>query len=246
VKLLFNQQTAFHNISVYDTEELDGKRGRFRILQFGTEASQGALDLNQPDRILFEYPRAILHLMEFHNPDFGHVFAIGHGIGTIAAACPGRRFLTAELDPLVVQLSREYFGCQQQDILIGDGRQLLQEQDPGSFDYLILDAFTAEGTPAHLVSQEMFELASSRLHEGGMLLMNVTGRPGYDRRLGAIFTTLGQSFSHVIAFSLPPQSQGDRLNVILAASMKPILYQGRQMAGFQEIQLPPGYVIRDY
>lgn len=71
-------------IQVYETTELYGERGRFRVLQFSGDAIQGALDLDHPRRVVFEYPRAMIHLMEAGEPYFEDVFLIGHGIGTIA------------------------------------------------------------------------------------------------------------------------------------------------------------------
>lgn len=58
------EQNNDQEITVMDTQELYGEKGNFRVLQFSNEAIQGAMDLDQPERILFEYPRAIIHLVE--------------------------------------------------------------------------------------------------------------------------------------------------------------------------------------
>ncbi|WP_336785796.1 hypothetical protein [Paenibacillus sp. MMO-177] len=94
---------------VGDVNELFGKKGNFRVLQFSDTLVQGALDLDDPQRIVFEYPRAIIHLLEHNHSRLERVFQIGHGIGTIARHFPGARFKTAELDKRIVLASERYF-----------------------------------------------------------------------------------------------------------------------------------------
>ena len=113
----FKEFSHNHEITVYDTQELYGEKGNFRVLQFLDEAVQGAIDLNNPQRIMFEYPRAMIHLMEVNNPSFEDVFVIGHGIGTIASRFSDKRFKIAELDDKVVELSKRYFGYRQDNVV---------------------------------------------------------------------------------------------------------------------------------
>jgi spermidine synthase len=245
LQVLYSASTGTHEISVYDTDELYGERGRFRVLQFGDGAVQGAMDLDDPARIVFEYPRAILHLMDSLQPSCRDVFLIGHGIGTIAGSSGDRRIKTVELDETVVELSRMYFGCRQANVFIGDGRQLLDSEENGAYDAIIVDAFTEKGVPRQLCSQGFFRLASAKLCASGSVFMNVFGRVRNDHLIGAIRKTIGMEFPFVRAFSLPPQGPGAIQNIILAASRRPIDYQARRMAGFAEVELLPGYVLED-
>ena len=68
-----------------------------------------------------------------------------------------------------------YFNYGLNNVLIGDGRQLLAEQADGRLDYIVLDAFTKEGTPRHLSTLEFFRLAKEKLGDRGMLLLNRDG-----------------------------------------------------------------------
>jgi spermidine synthase len=232
-------------ISVYDTDELYGEKGTFRVLQFSEAAVQGAVDLNRPERIVFEYPRAIIHLMEHNDPQFEDVFMIGHGIGTIVSHLPGKPFKTAEFDEQVVELSRRYFHCSTDHVVIGDGRGILTGEAPQSYDYIILDAFTAEGTPRHLTSREFFRLAQDKLDAEGAVIVNLMGRGGHDPSVASVYTTLLEQFAYVKAFLLPSEGAGALRNMILTGSSRPIGYQGRQMAGFVEIEPHRGHVISD-
>ncbi|WP_046230090.1 spermidine synthase [Paenibacillus algorifonticola] len=244
-RVWFEERTAHHEIAVYDTMELDGEKGRFRVLQFSGEATQGALDLKRPERILFEYPRAIIHLMESNQAAFENVFLIGHGIGTIAGYFAEKSFKVAELDETVVQLSRTFFGYNQDNVIIGDGRALLAGEADRAYDYVIVDAFTREGTPRQLVSLEFFCLIQQKLSEGGAVILNLMGRGERDRLIHAIMLTLGELFACTKAFILPADGAADLQNIIIIGSDKPIAFQARQMAGFVELEPGQGYIIRD-
>lgn len=230
--LLAQVETEDGIITVYETQELYGEKGRFRILQFADEAIQGALDLKQQGRMIFEYPRALVHLMACHRPQFERAFIIGLGIGTIARHWADRQILSAEASRDVAELSRRYFGCEQLRVEIGDGGLLLAEQPDGRFDYIVVDAFTSEGTPSHLTSPSFYELAASKLEEGGALLFNLMGRRQQDRSIQMIYADLQERFAHVQAFILPADRGHDLHNIILAAAQTPIRCQARQMAGF--------------
>lgn len=243
--LLFKTSSPNHEISVYDTTELYGEKGKFRVLEFSNKAIQGAMDLNDPERILFEYPRAIIHLIECNTPSFENVFIIGHGIGTIAGHYPEKRFKVAELDHKVVELSKRFFGYRKDNVSIGDGRQILESEDQQAYDFIVLDAFTEKGTPLHLISKEFFGICREKLDSSGLIVMNLFGKGENDQLMNAIHTTLSEEFAYIKAFSLPSEGIADIQNIILVGRNKPIGFQARQMAGFTEIELGQGYIIRD-
>lgn len=243
--ILFQTNNNNHKIKVYETTELYGEQGEFRVMEFSNTAIQGALDLNDSRRILFEYPRAIIHLMDWNLPSFEDVFVIGHGIGTIAGYYSEKSFKVAELDNEVVDLSRRYFGYSKDNVLIGDGRQILENESPHTYDYIILDAFTSAGTPRHLISSEFFSIARSKLNATGFIIMNLMGKGEHDPLVNAIHTTLGEEYPYIKSFALPSESPADLQNIIIIGGGSPIHFQARQMAGFNEIQLGQGYLIHD-
>ena len=242
---LYRTSTGHQEIQVYDTTELYGEKGRFRVLQFSGEAIQGALDLAHPRRVVFEYPRAVIHLMECNEPYFEDVFIIGHGIGTIAGYYAEKRIRSAEVNPEVVELSRQYFGYTGNNVRVGDGRTLLEKEQDNTYDYIILDAFTAEGTPQHLISSGFFSLARRKLQRRGSVIMNLMGRSDNDRLMNAIHTTVSEQFAYIKAFALPSEGLADIRNILLMASDRPIRHQARQMAGFVQITLGQGHIIQD-
>ncbi|MDF2669273.1 MAG: spermidine synthase [Paenibacillus sp.] len=214
-------------------------------MEFSGEAVQGAIDLNDPQRIVFEYPRAMIHLMEFNDPSFEDVFVIGHGIGTIAGHFAEKRFKVAELDAAVVELSKRWFGYSKDNVIIGDGRLILESEVSHAYDYIILDAFTDQGTPRHLTSKDFFGITRDKLDSHGSIVINLIGKGENDKQINAIHTTLSEVYGYTKSFSLPIDGEGPVRNIIIIGRNKPIGFQARHMAGFSEVELGRGHIIID-
>jgi spermidine synthase len=113
------------------------------------------------------------------------VGVVGLGVGTLAAwTRPGDAMRFYELDPEVVRLSagetpvftfvREARG--ELSIVTGDGRLALAAEDPQGFDVLVLDAFSSDAIPTHLLTREAFSVFERHLAPGGALVVQVTNR----------------------------------------------------------------------
>jgi predicted methyltransferase len=107
---------------------------------------------------------------------------LGLGAGTMAAfgdAAHHVRFY--EIDPDVVPIAQQYFtflsrcgsNC---DVVIGDGRLQLAREPDGAFDFLLLDAFSSDSVPTHLVSREALMLYMAKLKPDGVLVFHVSNR----------------------------------------------------------------------
>jgi spermidine synthase len=128
------------------------------------------------------------------------------GVGAGSMSCYARtnenwRFF--EIDPLVVKLARDpklfsYFSrCQPSaQFVMGDARLTLGHTQPGSFDYLIIDAFSSDSIPVHLLTKEAVELYLSRLSPNGLLAMHISNQ---HMDLHAVASTLARSIPGVHA-----------------------------------------------
>lgn len=111
-----------------------------------------------------------------------HVGVVGLGVGTIATyARPGDRFRFYEINPDVVRLAREHFyylqDCRgETEMIVGDARLMLERESPQQFDVLILDAFSSDAIPAHLLTIEAFEAYKRHLKPNGTLLVHISNR----------------------------------------------------------------------
>ncbi|WP_238392542.1 spermidine synthase [Paenibacillus antri] len=235
VNVIWKRTSPDQSLTVYETTELYGERGRFRVLAFSEAAVQGAIDLSDPDRFVLEYPRAMLHVMECTDPTFEDVFLIGHGVGTMPGRLQGKRLRIAELDADVAELSASHFGYRGVPPVIGDGRLLLEREAPQSLDFVVVDAFTEDGVPDRLVDADFFRLAREKLDDRGAALFNVTVRGERDLRTSSVFAALRAEFAYAKAFVLPSANAADQRNAILVGGSSPIRYQARRMAGFVEV-----------
>jgi hypothetical protein len=120
-----------------------------------------------------------LALEQFREPGMS-VGLIGLGVGTLAAyGRPGETFRFYELNPQVVDLARRefyYLGDSEArtEVVVGDGRLSLERDRDRRFQILVVDAFSSDSIPVHLMSREAFELYFSRLRPGGVLAVHVS------------------------------------------------------------------------
>jgi spermidine synthase len=112
---------------------------------------------------------------------------IGLGTGTTAAyGRPGDRFTYYEIDPAMVAIAENeaYFSFLADarargveiDINIGDGRLRLAEAAVGTYDAIIVDAFSSDAIPAHLLTVEALADARLKLKPGGLLAYHLSNR----------------------------------------------------------------------
>jgi len=107
---------------------------------------------------------------------------IGLGAGSMAAYTDSGSTMTFfEIDPDIEFVARRYFTflsrCGTQcRVVVGDGRLELEKLPEGQLDLLMLDAFSSDAIPAHLLSREAIQLYLSRLAPDGVILFHVSNR----------------------------------------------------------------------
>lgn len=110
------------------------------------------------------------------------VGVIGLGVGTLASY--GRkddRYTFYEINPLVIDLAKTQFDFVSQsqaqiDIISGDARLSLERQSPQQFDVFLVDAFSGDAIPVHLLTREALELYFRHLKPQGVLAIHVSNR----------------------------------------------------------------------
>jgi hypothetical protein len=113
------------------------------------------------------------------------VGVLGLGVGTLAAwSRPGDVFRFYELDPEVLRLSqgaspvftflRDARGGV--EVRLGDGRVALESEAPQGYDALVVDAFSSDAVPTHLLTLEAFAAYRRHLAPGGAVALQVTNR----------------------------------------------------------------------
>lgn len=120
---------------------------------------------------------------------------IGLGVGSLASyARPGDAWTFFELNPRVIDVAKTYFtylsnvpSSATVAIEEGDARLRLREDAPSRFDLLVLDAFSSDAIPIHLVTREALAIYRRALAPGGVLLAHISNR---HVRLEPIFAAL--------------------------------------------------------
>jgi hypothetical protein len=115
-----------------------------------------------------------------------HIGVIGLGVGTMAAhAKKGDRVRFYEINPQVEEMAREHFtflgdGAGEATVVIGDARISLEQEiargESQQFDLLVVDAFSGDSIPIHLLTREAFQLYEKHLAPGGVLAVHITNR----------------------------------------------------------------------
>ena len=110
---------------------------------------------------------------------------VGLGTGSLGChASEGERWRFFEIDPVMVGIATdpERFtflkSCQPNppDIVLGDARLTLAREANGSFDLLIIDAFSSDAVPIHLMTAEALRLYLDKLSPSGVVLLHVSNR----------------------------------------------------------------------
>lgn len=112
------------------------------------------------------------------------VGVVGLGAGGLAAyGRPGQRMDFYEIDPAVVRIAKDtrWFTylrdcrCDARTIT-GDGRLEVRKVPDGGYGLMILDAFSSDAVPTHLLTREAIRLYTRKLRPGGILVFNISNR----------------------------------------------------------------------
>jgi hypothetical protein len=107
---------------------------------------------------------------------------LGMGAGVTASlARPGDTLHYYEINPLVPALSETQFSffrdCPaDKKILMGDGRLVLERLPNERLDVLVMDAFTSDAVPVHLLTREAYRIYLRHLKPDGVLVINISNR----------------------------------------------------------------------
>jgi SAM-dependent methyltransferase len=111
--------------------------------------------------------------------------AVGLGAGSVAAYVrPADHLTFFEIDPAVVEIATDparftYTSeCAKGriDYVVGDARLTLAHQPPAGFDVLLIDAFSSDAVPAHLLTVEAIKGYLTRLKPDGVLVLHLSNR----------------------------------------------------------------------
>jgi len=180
--VLLAERTFF---GVYRVSE--DRRGVYRALAHGTTLhGMQAITGNEQGEPLTYFHRggpfgqAYASLSHVRPPQ--KVGVIGLGVGTLAAyAQPGQHWTFYEIDAAVERIARDtkYFNFLERcgdrcNVVIGDARLSLAKAGDSQFDLFVLDAFSSDSIPVHLLTSESLDLYLHHLQQNGVILFHIS------------------------------------------------------------------------
>lgn len=176
----------------------DSYDGRFRVLLHGTTI-HGAQRLltndfkpvtGRPELTTYYYKSAAIAqaVAQARANKKGPITYGVVGLGTGTLAChktPADTLHYYEIDPTIIQIATnpKRYGfsfiekcAPDAKFILGDARLTLAEAPDGIYDFLIIDAFTSDAIPIHLMTREAVEIYKKKLAPRGLLVMHISNR----------------------------------------------------------------------
>lgn len=217
---LHEERSLYRDITVTEI-------GNRRCLLFNVhrgDRNQTCIYTDDLDRLVFDYTRmSFAGLLLAPNPQ--RILIIGLGGGTLPLAF-NDLFPTAEIDVLeidqaVVNVAEEYFYFEENDqmkVTVEDGRVFIKRAGIRNqkYDYIVLDAFSGDYIPEHMLTEEFLEEVKSIMTDDGVLVANTfsTSRL-YDHESVTYQRVFGEFFN----FKLP--TSGNRIIIAQLDTLPP-------------------------
>ena len=180
--LVHEVQSPYSHIQVYDS---GGQRAIYFGGDEGGRVVETLMDLREPHVLQHAYTRAAMAAF-LYRPQAGSCLLIGLGGGSMVRFInrhfPGVRLDVVELDPVIVEVARDFFGTTaggSTRILVADGRAYL-EQAGERYDVILVDAHLhpgertdAAGHPLSLQGEAFYRSIGARLNPGGVVMFNI-------------------------------------------------------------------------
>jgi hypothetical protein len=175
---------------------VESEDGDYRLLMHGTTAhgaqrirdDDGNPIAGRPEPLTYYHAKSPLALgtLAVQARKQGPVRIGLVGLGTGSLACyvrPGDRLDIYEIDPAVVRIAKDpniftFLSSCAPDatIVLGDARLTLAGAEDGAYDVLVVDAFSSDAIPVHLLTREAMAIYRQKLAPGGLVLMHVSNR----------------------------------------------------------------------
>lgn len=214
--VVFNKDTYYGNIKVVDYRY--GLKHTRELLVDGT--IQTGVDMaNRMSVYPFTY---LLGIVPYSiHPEGRSCLVVGLGGGVVPRWFEERGVQTdvVDIDPHVVQLAGEYFGFRASGVTATEDARYFLAKSAKRYDYIVMDVFSGESAPAHVVSLEALRTVNDRLAGNGVLTINFIGQLGGDDHMTAsVVKTLRQVFANVEIFpSFDPTKGAGIGNMVLVA-----------------------------
>lgn len=201
--------------------------GERRCLLFNVhrgDRNQTCVMVNDRDRLVFDYTKMSFAGLLL-NPEPSRILVIGLGGGSIPLTFsdmfPTAQIDIVEIDDAVVRVAKEFFFFEETEnmrVFVDDGRPFIKRAGirGQTYDYIVLDAFSGDYIPEHMLTREFLEEVKSIMGPDSVLIANTfsTSRL-YDHES----VTYQRAFGEFFSFKLP--TSGNRIIITQLEPLPP-------------------------
>jgi hypothetical protein len=221
-----------HGVVLHGFQYLDIQKRRWPTSYYGQKSGVG------------------LGVLASRNTGQQRVGVVGLGAGTIAAYCrPGDYYRFYEINPLVIRLASSKFSflsdCSPTvEIVQGDARLSLEREEPKNFDLLVIDAFSGDSVPVHLLTREAFGVYFHHLRNGGILAVHISNA---NLNLIPVVKLAADYYAKDarLVRSLQDPSKGVALAEWILISDRPNIFKSKELKDVT-MEIKPGTAIRPW
>jgi spermidine synthase len=198
VAVLHEERSLYRNIVVY-------RDGDLLCLRFGRKSGvrQTCRQQSDPAQLVFPYTKMMMGAL-YLNPSPKRILIIGLGGGTLPGALrtivPTALIDVVEIDPAVSRVAYKYFGFKPDSLTRvheQDGRVFVKGKlrEKATYDLVMLDAFTDEYIPEHLLTQQFLQEVRGIMAPNAVLAANTFSDSGlYDHESATYASVFSQFF----------------------------------------------------
>jgi hypothetical protein len=237
------------------------REGRFRVLSHGStihgaqrlREDDGAPVSGRPEPLTYYFTGGgiadgIDSIRQAKGGRLARVAAVGVGTGSLACqARAGEDWRFYEIDPAVIRIATDparfsfFSACAPATtFILGDARLTLGDVSDGPFDLIVLDAFSSDAIPVHLLTSEALALYMRRLEPDGAVLLHISNR---NMELASVVRATAAEQGLTTWLNSPVRTEADLQTLKTAPSValvtRPDVDPGPIVAGWRR-QVGPG------
>ena len=243
---VIRKDTPYSTLTVIDNE---AKGIRTMYLN---NMPHSAMYLNGSNRAVFQYTD-YFNMAFLFNPEAERVLFIGgggfSGPKQFLEHYPNATVDVVEIDPDVVAVAKDYFGVTDDPRMrtfMMDGRSFLR--DAGTYDVVVLDAYSKTYVPFHLMTLEFFESLDEHLAPGGVVVSNLISSLIGDTSelLKAEVNTIAGVLPQIYLFPTRSGQLSLLQNIILVATKSPTRFDEADLMEAAEAHPVEGVPLKRY
>lgn len=199
--------------------------GGVRCMVFGRHSihprSQSCVYQSKPEQLYFKYTKLVMAGLSLM-PEPKSILILGLGGGTLPTSLerlyPESKIDTVEIDDAVVRVAKQWFAYREtpkQKVHVSDGRVFIKQQirKKQHYDLVILDAFSGEYIPEHLMTREFLDEVRQVVNPDGLVIANTFSDNRLYHHESVTYQTIFGDFKYINA-----RTDGNR--VIFASPSK--------------------------